>query len=118
MILVTGATGNVGRHIVAELVGSRHAVRVLSRSPQSAVWPAEVDVVAGDLSDPRSLAAALEGVETVFLFAVPGSGPGFVAAAQAAGARRVVLLSSGAVDDDAAEQDGPIAAYHAAIEQA
>ncbi|MEV0344630.1 NAD(P)H-binding protein [Nonomuraea sp. NPDC050680] len=118
MILVTGATGNVGRHVLDALVASGQAVRALSRSPQQAVWPAEVDVAAGDLADPASLDAALIGVESVFLFAAPGSGPAFVAAAQRAGVRRVVLLSSGGVDDDAEVQDGPIATYHAEIEQA
>lgn len=118
MILVTGATGNVGRHVLNLLVADGHAVRALSRSPQDAVWPAEGDVVAGDLADPASLDAALAGVASVFLFAVPGSGPGFVAAAQRAGVRRVVLLSSGGVNDDADLQDGPIATYHAEIEHA
>ncbi|MEV1173508.1 NAD(P)H-binding protein [Nonomuraea sp. NPDC049784] len=118
MILVTGATGNVGRHVLDLLVAGGHAVRALSRSPLEAVWPTEVDVVAGDLAAPASLDAALAGVESVFLFAVPSSGPAFVAAAQQAGVRRVVLLSSGAVDDEAEVQDGPIATYHAEIEQA
>jgi uncharacterized protein YbjT (DUF2867 family) len=93
-------------------------VRVLSRNPKNATWPAEVEVVAGDLSDPESLTAALDGVDTAFLFPVPGCGPAFTAAAQAAGIRKVVLLSSGAVIDDVDEQDGPIAAYHADIEHA
>src|SRR5690349_4197989 len=118
MILVTGATGNVGRKVLEALLAGGHAVRALSRSPQDAVWPAEVDIVGGDLSDPAALDAALAGVDSVFLFAAPGTGPTFVAAARRAGVRRVVLLSSGAVDDDADEQDGPIAAYHAEIERA
>ena len=54
-----------------------------------------------------SLTTALAGVDAVFLFAVPGSGPAFVSAARAAGVRRVVLLSSGAVDDAAEVQNGP-----------
>ncbi len=98
MILVTGATGNVGRQVLDQLIAGGHPVSALSRSPQESVWPAEVDVVAGDLSDPASLDAALTGVASVFLFAVPGSGPAFVAAAQRAGVRRVVLLSSGGGD--------------------
>ncbi|MCG0069622.1 MULTISPECIES: NAD(P)H-binding protein [Streptomyces] len=118
MILVTGATGNVGRHALEMLLGQGREVRAASRAPERATWPAGVRTVAADLADPASLATALAGVEAVFLFAVPGSGPDFVAAAEAAGVRRVVLLSSGAVDDEAEEQDGPIAAYHAEIEQA
>src|SRR5262245_41507085 len=100
MILVTGATGNVGRHVLTLLVASGHAVRALSRTPDRTDWPAEVEVGPGDLVDPASLDAALAGVDTVFLFAVPGSGPGFVTAATRAGVRKVVLLSSGGVEDD------------------
>ncbi|GAA2366653.1 NAD(P)H-binding protein [Dactylosporangium salmoneum] len=118
MLLVTGATGNVGRHLLNLLVADGHRVRALSRDPQRAAWPTEVDAVAGDLADPASLDAALTGVTSVFLFAAPGTGPAFVAAAQRAGVRRVVLMSSGAVDDDADVQNGPIATYHAEIEQA
>ncbi|MEY9876251.1 uncharacterized protein YbjT (DUF2867 family) [Streptacidiphilus sp. MAP12-33] len=117
MILVTGATGNVGRRALELLVEQGHKVRALTRDPQRAQLPEGVDVVAGDLADPATLDAALDGAEAVFLFAVPGSGPGFVAAAEAAGVRRVVLLSSGAVED-ADLASGPIAAYHADIEQA
>ncbi|MEU7856086.1 NAD(P)H-binding protein [Nonomuraea sp. NPDC049141] len=118
MILITGATGNVGRHVLNLLVENGQAVRALTRDPQRAMWAAEVDVVAGDLADAASLGPALAGVDAVFLFAVPGSGPDFVTAARQAGVRKVVLLSSGGVDDDAEVQDGPIATYHAEIEQA
>ncbi|MDX5565778.1 NAD(P)H-binding protein [Streptomyces sp. ID05-04B] len=118
MILVTGATGNVGRRALEMLLAQGREVRATSRAPERATWPAGVPTVALDLADPASLATALEGVEAVFLFAAPGCGPGFVAAAEAAGVRRVVLLSSGSVDDESEEQDGPIAAYHAEIERA
>jgi uncharacterized protein YbjT (DUF2867 family) len=118
MILITGATGNVGRLVMQSLVAEGHPVRALSRRPQQTSWPAEVEVVAGDLADAASLPTALAGVQAVYLFAVPGSGPGFVTAAEAAGVKKVVLLSSGAVDDLAEEQDSAIAAYHAEIEAA
>ncbi|GAA1995428.1 NAD(P)H-binding protein [Catenulispora subtropica] len=118
MILITGATGNVGRLVLERLAADGRKVRALSRNPEDVRWPSGVEAVAGDLTDAESLAAALNGVEAVFLFAAPGSGPGFTAAAEAAGVRRVVLLSSGAVDDAAEAQDGPIAAYHWEIEQA
>lgn len=118
MFLITGATGNVGRGVVEQLASAGHKVRAMSRNPERAQWLAGVQAVAGELTDQASLSAALDGVEAVFLFAAPGSGPGFTAAAEAAGVRRVVLLSSGAVDDGAEEQDGPIAAYHWEIEQA
>ncbi len=82
MILVTGATGNVGRHALEMLLGQGREVRAASRAPERATWPAGVRTVAADLADPASLATALAGVEAVFLFAVPGSGPAFVAAAE------------------------------------
>ncbi|MEV0195655.1 NAD(P)H-binding protein [Nonomuraea sp. NPDC050691] len=118
MFLVTGATGNVGRHVVERLVARGEKVRALVRDPRRAVLPVGVEVVEGDLSRPETLDAALDCVTGVFLFAVPGSGPAFVEAAQRAGVERVVLLSSNGVDDTAAEQANPIAAYHAEIEQA
>ncbi|MEU5880204.1 NAD(P)H-binding protein [Spirillospora sp. NPDC047279] len=121
MILVTGATGTVGRHVVTRLAERRVPVRALVRDPAKAErLPAGAEIVQGDLSDPGTLHHALEGVTAVFLFAVPGCGPGFVAAAEKAGVERVVFLSSGAVDDDGgpADQDNPIAAYHAEIEWA
>ena len=117
MILITGATGNVGRIVVERLAAEGHDVRALSRRPSQTEWPFGVQAVEGDLADAASLGPALEGVESVYLFPAPGLGADFVAAAEAAGVRHVVLLSSGAVDDDLDVQDGPIAARHFEIEQ-
>ena len=50
-ILVTGATGTVGRHVVAQLVQRGAAVRALVRDPAKADFPAGVEVVQGDLLD-------------------------------------------------------------------
>ncbi|KQV19198.1 MULTISPECIES: NAD(P)H-binding protein [unclassified Kitasatospora] len=118
MILVTGATGNVGRHIVRLLAEQGIAARVLARDPEKAAGLGAAEVVRGDLAEPSTLGPALEGVDAVFLFPAPGSGPAFVAAAEAAGVARVVMLSSDAVADDVAEQANPIAGYHAEIETA
>ncbi|WP_194915786.1 NAD(P)H-binding protein [Catenulispora rubra] len=116
MILITGATGNVGRIVVERLAAEGHDVQALSRRPSQTEWPFGVQAVEGDLSDAASLGPALEGVESVYLFPAPGLGADFVAAAEAAGVRHVVLLSSGAVDDDLDVQDGPIATRHFEIE--
>lgn len=118
MILVTGATGNVGGHVVQLLTAAGESVRVLVRDPEKAAGLGAAEVVRGDLGKPESLPAALDGVSAVFLFAVPGSGPAFVAAARAAGVERIVMLSSNAVVEEAAEQPNPIAQYHADIEAA
>ena len=68
--LVTGATGNVGRIVVEQLVEAGDRVRAMTRTPHSARFPAGVDVVPGDLDDPSALAAALRGVDRRYLFPV------------------------------------------------
>jgi uncharacterized protein YbjT (DUF2867 family) len=118
LILVTAATAPVGRSIVEQLVAARHPVRTLTRDPKKADLPAGAEVVAGDLSDAGSLAAAFQDVSTVFLLAaVPGFAPTFLKAAKEAGVRRIVFQSSGEVVDGADEQPNPIAAFHADIER-
>jgi len=105
-VLVTGATGTVGREVVRALLERGHAVRALSRDPATAALPAEVEVVRGDLTDPTSLAPALQGVEAVHLitFDAPrGSGGGapltevkpLLAQLRSAGVRRVTVLQNG-----------------------
>ena len=66
-ILVTGATGNVGRNVVEQLVRRGADVRALVRDPSKAGLPESVAVVKGDLLDVDSLRAALSGVSTLFL---------------------------------------------------
>src|SRR5439155_16180776 len=65
-ILVIGATGTVGRHIVPQLVRRGLPVRALVRNP-AAELPAGVERVIGDLADPASLGPALDGVDAVYL---------------------------------------------------
>ena len=67
MILVTGATGKVGRQVVTQLHEQGAKVRALARDPASAGLPAGVEVARGDLTDPASLEPHLAGVEAVFL---------------------------------------------------
>jgi uncharacterized protein YbjT (DUF2867 family) len=117
MILITGATGNVGRGIVERLADEGRPVRALSRRPERAQWPAGVEVVAGDLADVASVRAALDGVEAVFLFPAPEVGAELVAAFAKARVRHVVLLSTNAIEDGAEVQDGPIATHHRELEQ-
>ncbi|MER9443860.1 NmrA/HSCARG family protein [Mesorhizobium sp. M0340] len=66
-ILVTGATGNVGRNVVEQLVKRGADVRALVRDPSKANFPTGVDVVQGDLLDVDSLRKAFSGVSTLFL---------------------------------------------------
>lgn len=102
VILVTGATGNVGRQVVSQLLGRGAAVRALARDPGSADLPRGVEVVRGDLLDPDTLDAGLDGVESVFLvwplFTAEGA-PEFLDVVRKH-ARRVVYLSAMGVPDD------------------
>ncbi|SHH09505.1 SDR family oxidoreductase [Massilia sp. CF038] len=66
-ILVTGATGQVGRQVIQQLVTRGADVRALVRDPAKADFPAGVSVVQGDLLDPDSLRSAFQGVKTLFL---------------------------------------------------
>jgi uncharacterized protein YbjT (DUF2867 family) len=95
VIIVTGATGRVGRLVVDELLRAGASVRALTRRPENAALPAGVDVVAGDLTVPASLDSALDGAVSVFLVwtAGPATAPAVVARL-AAQTRRVVYLSA------------------------
>jgi uncharacterized protein YbjT (DUF2867 family) len=105
MIVITGATGNVGRPLTESLVSAGHAVTAVARGT-SADLPSGPGIipVTTDLTDSaaaRSLAAGMAGAEALFLL-VPGSGagvdaPALLEAATTAGVRRIVLLSSQAV---------------------
>lgn len=101
-ILVTGATGTVGRQVVAELLARGHRVRALTRDAAKATFPAGVEAVEGDLTEPDSLAPALEGVSGLHLITFGGAaftplqtGPRILELARAAGVRRVTVLHGG-----------------------
>jgi uncharacterized protein YbjT (DUF2867 family) len=98
MILVTGATGNVGHHVVTQLVEAGEKVRAVARNPERGRFPESVEVVRADLSDASTLPAALAGVDRVFLYGVPGGTGEFLAVAN--DVDRVVLLSSSSTLDD------------------
>jgi uncharacterized protein YbjT (DUF2867 family) len=89
VILVTGATGTVGRQVVTQLSKRGAPVRAVTRDPASARLPAGVEVVRGDLTDPASLEPHLAGVDSVFLV-WPFTSPGLAAGV---GARVVEMLA-------------------------
>lgn len=75
-ILVTGATGTVGGHLVAQLHAEGHEVRALTRDPSRAVFPPGVEAFAGDLTDTASLVPAFDGAEAIHLITFGGEGYG------------------------------------------
>jgi uncharacterized protein YbjT (DUF2867 family) len=97
MILVTGATGNVGEEVVRALTEAGHQVRALVRRPNQSLLPLGVEKVVGDLNRPETLSAALVGVQGVFLLSGYQDIPGLLAQMRRAGVKQVVLLSSGCV---------------------
>jgi uncharacterized protein YbjT (DUF2867 family) len=100
MILITGASGSVGRAVLAEVARSGEKHRGMYRSKdEAAKAPAGTEAVIADFSDKASLAAALRGVESVYLVCSPipdlvkleGNA---IEASEAAGVRRIVLNSA------------------------
>ena len=94
-VLVTGATGNVGRAVVSGLIAANVEVRALTRNPDAARLPPGVEVVRGDLTDAPTLDAGLEGVDVVFLVwtAPAASAPAAIERISRRG-QRIVLLTS------------------------
>lgn len=93
-ILVTGATGTVGGHVVRFLADGGRQIRALVRDPAKADLLAEVEVVRGDLTDPDDVRDALDGVDRAFLNMAEDNGAVFAAVAGDVGLGHVVLLSS------------------------
>jgi uncharacterized protein YbjT (DUF2867 family) len=115
-VLVIGATGKVGRHVVAGLLERGVEVRALVRDPLAAGLPGEVHIVQGDLRRPETVAAAAEGADAAFLL-----WPGFSAQGAAevieALARRVdhvVHLSAARLQRD---DTGPVEGVWADVER-
>jgi len=98
MILVTGATGTVGREVVTQLLAAGQKVRAMTRNPAKAKLDARVDVVRGDFEDLASLDEAVPGVDRVFSLSFgPQIGlheKNLAHAAKAAGVRHIVKLSA------------------------
>jgi uncharacterized protein YbjT (DUF2867 family) len=98
MILVFGATGTTGRGVAQHLVGAGVRPRLLVRSPDKAKeFEGKAEIVQGDLEKPESLAAAMKGVEKMFLVSAGLNGADLeiqaLEAAKRAGVKHVVKLS-------------------------
>lgn len=125
LVLVTGATGYIGGRLIPRLLAAGHRVRCLSRNPQRLAgrpWPG-VESARGDVSDPESLAAALEGVEQAYylVHAMGEDSPDFrgrdlrqaltfAKAAAQAQVRRIIYL--GGLGDSSGHRSDHLASRH------
>jgi uncharacterized protein YbjT (DUF2867 family) len=119
-VLVTGATGRVGRLVIDRLIDVGVPVRALTRrSEAAAMLPATVDVVTGDLTEPESLEAGLHDVGAVFLVwtAPPATAPAVVARLATHAPRVVFLSSPHQTPHPFFQQPNPMAVLHADIER-
>ncbi|MBM7786759.1 NmrA family NAD(P)-binding protein [Tenggerimyces flavus] len=106
MILVTGATGNVGGALVRQLLDRGVGVRAVVRDPSKPL-PDGVEPAVGDLNDASSLRNAFDGVDGLFL--MPGYADEIATEAAKAGVRRIASLSGGSAV--ATNTDNPVSAY-------
>jgi len=115
-VLVTGATGNVGRLVVDELLGTGVEIRALTNNPGNANLPGGVEIAEGFIGKPETVRDALVGVERLYLAPHPKTAQAVVDLAVQAGVRRIVDLSSSGADDEA--QGDPASWWFYAVERA
>lgn len=99
MILISGATGTIGRHVLRQLTSRGEAVRAMTRNPGAVRAEPGVELVRADFDEPASLAAAVAGVRAVFLLTAPASPTprhdlAMLDSARSAGVTTVVKLSA------------------------
>ena len=104
IVLVLGATGQVGKPVVKALLAAGHQVRTLTRNPEKAETLGTVDARQGDLNDPMSLGPVFAGVDGVFLLnavSVTETQQGLAAVewAKRAAVKMLVYLSVHHLDD-------------------
>jgi uncharacterized protein YbjT (DUF2867 family) len=101
MILITGATGNIGSALIQKFVAARMPVRALVRSPEKVkhITAPNVEIAIGDFTQPDSVSAALQGVEKLFLLSslepnLPQLQQQVIQLAKQAGVQHIVKLSA------------------------
>ena len=117
--LVIGATGTIGRQLVSQLIAANVRVRALTRNPDSADLPAQVEIIRGDLTIPSTLDRSLDDVNAVFLvWTAPATAVAPALSRIAKYVRRVVFLSAPhQTPHPFFQQPNPVAALHAEIER-
>lgn len=104
-ILVTGATGTIGRALIPRLVDAGPEVRALTRDTNRVVGlPESVKIVESDLADPEGLRKAFHGVDRMYLFADSENVETTLSAAKDCGVQRLVVLTSPLSEEE--DRDG------------
>lgn len=110
--LVTGATGTIGREVVKALLENRKKVRVLTRNPQKLENNEMVEVIKGDLTQPKTLKTALEDVDGIHLISFGdenytplSTGKSIVDLAMKAGVKRATVLWNGEGNESTIERE-------------
>jgi uncharacterized protein YbjT (DUF2867 family) len=121
MILVTGASGTIGHHVVQLLQRSGHPARAMTRARPGRTTPPGVEVVRADFEDLASLRRAVTGVRAVFLLTAPATPTpdhdlALLTAARSAGVGAVVKLS--AIGTGERLGTATVGAWHQAAEDA
>jgi uncharacterized protein YbjT (DUF2867 family) len=112
-VVVAGATGNIGREVVAQLLAAGHPVRGLVRRADA--LPEGAEAVVSDLNDPATLGPAFQGARAVFLLSGYDRMAETLGLIKDAGVERVVLLSSSSAPSG--DLTNAVAAYHIRSEQ-
>lgn len=123
MILITGASGTIGTHLLNLLDPSTEPIRAMTRDPDRLRLPTGIDVVPGDLARPETLPGALTGVRAIFALTAPGAQVAdhdrtLIGAASDAGVEHIVKLSAINSSDAEEPQDNGIGSFHARGERA
>src|SRR5581483_4309052 len=110
IVLVTGATGLIGRSLISQLLEAGHQVRAVSREGQG--LPMEAEIMLGDFTLGALPASAFRGVSAAFVFPAQGGVTKFVRQAKDEGVERFVVLSSLAASQEHARDKNSISAIH------
>jgi len=118
-ILVIGATGGVGRQVISQLIAANVRVRALTRSPDTANLPDQVEIVRGDLTIPDTLDRSMDDVDAIFLvWTAPATAFAPALARIVKHVQRVVFLSAPhKIAHPFFQQPNPVATMHAEIER-
>lgn len=115
-ILVTGATGNIGKFLVEKLVKDGHFVKAFTRNPEKAYFNEKIEICKGDLTNKEEIFQALNGVDKAFLLLANISADPFIEVASQIGLKHLVFLSSYSVEIDWKSKNNFIAKHHAEVE--